>query len=63
MINTHFDFPPPFDVLDGDYTDFSDGWFRNIAIYFITPMIVTIFTPLISNFINWIWYEYFGILD
>ena len=29
----------------------------------VTPMLITIFTPLISNFINWIWFEYYGMLD
>ena len=63
IINTHFGLPYPFDSMDGDYTDFSDGWFRNIAVFFVTPMIITIFTPIISNVINWGWFEYFGLLD
>ena len=63
LINTYFGLPPPFDVMDGDYTDFSDMWFRNLSIYFITPMMLTIFMPLITNFINWAWFEYFGMLD
>ncbi len=63
LINTYFGLPPPLDVMDGDYTDFSDMWFRNLSIYFITPMMLTIFMPMITNFINWAWFEYFGMID
>ena len=29
----------------------------------ISPMILTILGPFISNLINYLWYEYFGLLD
>lgn len=66
LINAHFGFEKMFGVLggiDGDYSDFSDGWFREISYLVITPMILTQFGPLISNSINYLWYEWYGLLD
>jgi len=63
LINTHFGWKGSLESVDGDFSDFSDGWFREVAYMVVSPMIISIFTPLVSNFINFIWFEWFGLLD
>jgi len=39
-------------LFDGSYTDLSDEWFENISYFFISPLFLETFMPIIDWFIK-----------